>query len=70
MSRVNAPCESYVLYMHLYMHFPCLVHIYVHGFDVLYMCEPAPSQLAPGTSRAQAGTIFSDHFSAKSLSQG
>ncbi len=33
-------------------------------------CEPASSQLAPGTSRAQARTIFFDHFSAKSLSQG
>jgi hypothetical protein len=133
----------YVLYMHLYMHWPCVVHTHVHRLYVLYMknvhtldvsagamccrklcqcaeslcsfhvppcaadvmccwyvllvcaamcclchvlepcavknhvlkvcaecCEPARSQLAPGTSRAQARTIFSDHFSAKSLSQG
>ena len=30
-------------------------------------CEAACSQLAPGTSRAQAETIFRDHFSAKSF---
>ena len=36
MSRVNSPRKSYVLYMHLYMHFPCLVHTNVHGFYVLY----------------------------------